>query len=178
MEVKVSSGDFLSDDPEVRRRALNLKTIKGADKLKFTMKSKPFIPKTKPSAANTTASSSSGVSLVRSLSVHAGAGATTQSHLFSEGEYPPLTEEEKRRALENAAEVLSMFDRSLKYEVIEEAELVQLNVIDNRDGTVVRKIPADVVVEFVMALKERIDNAETETEEQGQREREGIDVKA
>ncbi|GHS85396.1 hypothetical protein AGMMS49957_01410 [Synergistales bacterium] len=170
MEVKVLSKDFLSDDPDIRRRALNLSTIKSAEKLKFTMKSKPASAKPKTTNAGATA-------LGRPFS-HMTVVLTHERSAFKDGRpgavAPTLTEEEKRKALENTAEVLSMFDRSLRYEVIEEAELVQLNIIDNKDGSVVRKIPADVVVEFVKALKEKLDNVETE----GTEEPEGLDVKA
>jgi uncharacterized FlaG/YvyC family protein len=59
---------------------------------------------------------------------------------------------------ERTAELLSIFDRELKYEVLEEAGVVQIQVIDARDGRVVRKVPADEVVRFVEAMKKKIDD--------------------
>ena len=51
--------------------------------------------------------------------------------------------------------------RHLKYEVIDEAEMVQIHVIDTDDGNVVRKIPADEIIELVKqihkTLNERLD---------------------
>ena len=54
--------------------------------------------------------------------------------------------------------MLSRFDRELKYEVIEEAGMVQIQVIDGRDGHVVRKIPADEVIRFIETLREQVDD--------------------
>jgi uncharacterized FlaG/YvyC family protein len=55
-------------------------------------------------------------------------------------------------------ELLTTFDRELKYEVLEESGLVQIQVIDSRDGRIVRKIPSDEVVKFIEAIKEKIDD--------------------
>ncbi|MDR2180952.1 MAG: flagellar protein FlaG [Synergistaceae bacterium] len=60
--------------------------------------------------------------------------------------------------MDQTAELLSHFDRKLKYEVIEDAGIVQIQVIDNRDGRVLRKIPADEVIKFVESLREQLDN--------------------
>jgi uncharacterized FlaG/YvyC family protein len=74
----------------------------------------------------------------------------------------PETDEEKHDILvalmDQTAELLSMFDRELKYEVRKDAGLVQIQVIDARDGRVVRKIPADDVVKFIASLREQIDD--------------------
>jgi uncharacterized FlaG/YvyC family protein len=60
--------------------------------------------------------------------------------------------------MDQTAELLSRFDRELKYEVMEEAGVVQIQVIDARDGRVVRKIPADEVVKFIAGLREQLDD--------------------
>ena len=60
--------------------------------------------------------------------------------------------------MDQTAELLSRFDRELKYEVIEDAGVVQIQVIDARDGRVVRKIPADEVVKFIAGLREQLDD--------------------
>jgi hypothetical protein len=59
---------------------------------------------------------------------------------------------------ERTADLLSLFDRELKYEVLEDAGVVQLQVIDAHDGRVVRKVPADEVIKFILAMKEKIDD--------------------
>jgi uncharacterized FlaG/YvyC family protein len=60
--------------------------------------------------------------------------------------------------MDQTAELLSRFDRELKYEVIEDAGMVQIQVIDARDGRVVRKIPADEVIKFITGLREQLDD--------------------
>jgi uncharacterized FlaG/YvyC family protein len=70
-----------------------------------------------------------------------------------EGEYEALV-----ALMDQTAELLSRFDRELKYEVLEDAGVVQIQVIDNRDGRVVRKIPADEVVKFIEGLREQLDD--------------------
>ena len=60
--------------------------------------------------------------------------------------------------VEKTTELLSAFDRELKYEVKSDAGVVQIQVIDSRDGRVVRKIPADEVIKFIEHLKSQIDD--------------------
>jgi uncharacterized FlaG/YvyC family protein len=60
--------------------------------------------------------------------------------------------------VKRSAELLSTFDRELKYEVKDDAGVVQIQVIDPRDGRVVRKIPADEVIKFLKHMKEQIDD--------------------
>ena len=43
--------------------------------------------------------------------------------------------------------------RHLQYEVIEDAAIVQVSVINSEDGTVVRKVPPDEVVGFVKRFR-------------------------
>jgi uncharacterized FlaG/YvyC family protein len=74
---------------------------------------------------------------------------------------PEIDEEEYEilvALMEQTATLLSRFDRELKYEVREDAGLVQIQVIDARDGRVVRKIPADEVVQFIANLREQFDD--------------------
>lgn len=44
--------------------------------------------------------------------------------------------------------------RHLKYDVIDEAAIVQVSVINSEDGTVVRKVPPDKVVGLVKRMRE------------------------
>jgi uncharacterized FlaG/YvyC family protein len=69
-----------------------------------------------------------------------------------------LDGESQKKALEQTVSLLSTFDRKLKYEVLEDAGVVQIQVIDANDGRVVRKIPADEVIKFIKAMKEKIDD--------------------
>ena len=74
-----------------------------------------------------------------------------------------LSREELQAILEKTAEISKIFNskRKIKYEVIEEADLVQIQVIDTDDGKIIRKIPADEIVELVKKLhdilSERLD---------------------
>jgi hypothetical protein len=68
-----------------------------------------------------------------------------------------LDQESQKKALSQTVELLSIFDRELKYEVLEDAGVVQIQVIDANDGRIVRKIPADEVIKFILAMKEKID---------------------
>ena len=43
--------------------------------------------------------------------------------------------------------------RHLQYNVIEDAAIVQVSVINSEDGTIVRKFPPDEVVDFVRRVK-------------------------
>jgi len=61
---------------------------------------------------------------------------------------------------DKTAKLLSAFDRELRYEIKTEADVVQIEVIDNRDGDakVVRKIPMDEVIKLIKYLKTQIDD--------------------
>ena len=65
------------------------------------------------------------------------------------------------RRTTDVVEALGPRNRHLKYEVIEEADMVQIQVVNNEDGQVVRRIPADEIIEMVKqihkALSERLD---------------------
>ena len=47
--------------------------------------------------------------------------------------------------------------RHLRYEVITEADIVQVSVINSEDGTIIRKVPPDKVVNFAKKFKEKRD---------------------
>ena len=61
-----------------------------------------------------------------------------------------------RRTTE-AVEALGPSGRHLKYEVIDEAGLIQVQVIDTLDGNIVRKVPADEIVKLVSRIRETLD---------------------
>ncbi len=71
-------------------------------------------------------------------------------------------EEVKAKILDKASEM-----RHLKYEVIEEAGIVQISVVSSADGTIVRKVPSDEIVNFLEKIRE----------EESQR-KEKLDIKA
>lgn len=55
------------------------------------------------------------------------------------------------KAEKNRNEILAKVAqrRHLQYEVIEDAAVVQVSVINTEDGTVVRKVPSDNIIEFI-----------------------------
>ena len=69
----------------------------------------------------------------------------------------------QKDVLEKVLEVVNLLapDRHLEYEVIEDADMVQIQVVNNEDGQVVRRIPADEIIAMVKqihkALSERLD---------------------
>ena len=65
-----------------------------------------------------------------------------------------------KEALEKALEVVDLLcpRRHLKYEVIEEADLVQVQVVNSDDGSIVRKIPSDDIVKLVEQIHAMLAN--------------------
>ena len=61
-----------------------------------------------------------------------------------------------QEVLQRTIDLVSMLDRSLKFEMIEEAGLYQIQVIDSSDGRIVRKIPSDEVVKLITHIKEKL----------------------
>ena len=45
--------------------------------------------------------------------------------------------------------------RHLKFDVIEDADIVQISVINSGDGTIIRKVPPDKIVSFVRKVREK-----------------------
>ncbi|MBQ3449552.1 MAG: flagellar protein FlaG [Synergistaceae bacterium] len=45
--------------------------------------------------------------------------------------------------------------RHLRYEVITDADIVQVSVINSEDGTIIRKVPPDKVIGFVKKFREK-----------------------
>lgn len=45
--------------------------------------------------------------------------------------------------------------RHLRYEVITDADIIQVSVINSEDGTIIRKVPPDKVVGFVRKFREK-----------------------
>lgn len=65
-----------------------------------------------------------------------------------------VTEERLKDAVEQANSLSVMFDRSLKFEYRQEADIYQVSVIDTSKDEVVRKIPPDEVVRFIESIKD------------------------
>ena len=66
----------------------------------------------------------------------------------------------EKLADEAKSEVLDKFSemRYLKYDVIEDADIVQVSVINSSDGTIIRKFPPDKVVNLVKKIREKFLN--------------------
>ena len=64
--------------------------------------------------------------------------------------------ESRQKLLEQTDNLLTAFDRRLRFDVIEEAGILQIKVLDSRDGSVVRKIPADEVVRLVTHIRKKL----------------------
>jgi uncharacterized FlaG/YvyC family protein len=65
-------------------------------------------------------------------------------------------EDDLHEILERTANLVSVFDRNLKFEIIKDAGILQIQVIDSSDGMVVRKIPSDEVVKLVTHIRDKL----------------------
>jgi uncharacterized FlaG/YvyC family protein len=74
--------------------------------------------------------------------------------LMDEDEYGILV-----ALMEQVAELLSRFDRKSKYEVLENAEALQIQVIDIADGRIVRRISVDEVIKLVSQMREKMSDS-------------------
>jgi uncharacterized FlaG/YvyC family protein len=84
------------------------------------------------------------------------AQAGAEAQRAAKGIFPEQDKESRQKLLDGTAGLMSAFDRSLRFDVIEEAGILQIKVIDSRDGSVVRKIPADEVVRIVTRIKKEL----------------------
>lgn len=81
----------------------------------------------------------------------------------SDQEKEALSREAMKDVLDKTLEVVDLLTphRHLEYEVIEEADIVQVQVVNTDDGSIVRKIPGDDIVKLVeqihKVLSERLD---------------------
>ncbi len=66
-----------------------------------------------------------------------------------------LTKDEEKNILKKTLELVDALTprRHLEYEVMEEADIVQVQVVNTDDGTVVRKIPSDEIVKLVEQIR-------------------------
>jgi uncharacterized FlaG/YvyC family protein len=62
----------------------------------------------------------------------------------------------QREIMQRVSELASLLDRDLKFEIHEDAGIVQIQVIDTNDGRIVRKIPADEVLKLVSQIREKM----------------------
>ena len=57
-------------------------------------------------------------------------------------------DEIKAKIIEKASE-----KHHIKYDVIEDADIVQISVVNSADGTIIRKVPPDKIVSFVKEVR-------------------------
>ncbi len=71
-----------------------------------------------------------------------------------------LDRETLRNVLDKTIDLVSSIahQRHLKYEVREEAGLMQVQVIDSKDGSVIRKIPADEIVSLIEYIHDMLNS--------------------
>ena len=67
------------------------------------------------------------------------------------------SKEDIRSAIRKAEQMAMIFDRSLKFKYVEEADIYQVHVIDHaHDDKVIRKIPPDELVHFIAAVNQML----------------------
>ena len=67
-----------------------------------------------------------------------------------------VEQEDIREVLKRTVELVSIGDRGIKFEMVEDADMYQIHVIDMSDGRIVRKIPPDEVLKLITHLKEQM----------------------
>lgn len=67
------------------------------------------------------------------------------------------SKEDIRSAIRKAEQMAMIFDRSLKFKYVKEADIYQVHVIDHaHDDKVIRKIPPDELVHFIAAVNQML----------------------
>ncbi|WP_342449228.1 flagellar protein FlaG [Acetomicrobium sp. S15 = DSM 107314] len=69
---------------------------------------------------------------------------------------PALAKEGLASAVRKAEEMARIFDRSLRFEYVEEAGMYQVHVIDTVRDEVIRKIPPDELIRFIAYINEML----------------------
>jgi len=80
-----------------------------------------------------------------------------QAKVNDETDRQQYSKEDIRSAIRKAEQMAVIFDRSLKFKYIEEANIYQVHVIDHANNDkVIRKIPPDELVHFIAAVNEML----------------------
>jgi uncharacterized FlaG/YvyC family protein len=67
-----------------------------------------------------------------------------------------LTKEGLASAIRKAEEMARIFDRSLRFEYVQEAGMYQVHVVDTIRDEVIRKIPPDELIRFIAYINEML----------------------
>ncbi len=68
--------------------------------------------------------------------------------------YSSIHADEVSKAVEKAGEMARIFDRSLRFRYLKDADIYQVEVIDSGKDEVIRKIPPDEIVRFIEHIGE------------------------
>ena len=80
-----------------------------------------------------------------------------QAKINDETDRQQYSKEDIKSAIRKAEQMAMIFDRSLKFKYVEEANIYQVHVIDHaNDDKVIRKIPPDELVHFIAAVNEML----------------------
>lgn len=71
-------------------------------------------------------------------------------------EHAMVQEESVLKAIDQAQEMAKIFNRSLKFRYLKEVDRYQVEVIDDSNGEVIRRIPPDEIVGFLEHVNELI----------------------
>ena len=88
----------------------------------------------------------------------AAAGANVDKNT-AERKMSQPSKDDLREILEQTIELVSISQRNLKFEIVEDAGILQIQVINSSDGAVVRKIPPDEIVKLITYIKDKWSNA-------------------
>jgi len=80
-----------------------------------------------------------------------------QAKVNDETDRQQYSKEDIRSAIRKAEQMAMIFDRSLRFKYVEEANIYQVHVIDHANNDkVIRKIPPDELVHFIAAVNEML----------------------
>ena len=71
-------------------------------------------------------------------------------------EHTAVLEENVLKAIDQAQEMAKIFNRSLNFRYLKEADRYQVEVVDESNGDVIRRIPPDEIVGFIEHVNELI----------------------
>jgi flagellar protein FlaG len=72
----------------------------------------------------------------------------------AESEKQTASEQETLTAVRQANKLMELFNRDLRFETHSKTGIVQISVVDRKDGKVVKQIPPDSVLDMIIRIRE------------------------
>ena len=72
----------------------------------------------------------------------------------AEPEKQTVSEQDTLTAVEQANKLMELFNRDLRFETHSKTGIVQISIIDRKDGKVIKQIPPDSVLDMITRIRE------------------------